>query len=73
MVGVSAAVTGVSLPPIAAGRTYAGAPESAADLVRGDERGHGYSTELQRSAVPVLVEAVGTSRPSAAKPVPERP
>jgi acyl dehydratase len=42
---------------IAAGRTYAGALESAAELVRGDERAYGYSTELQRSAVPVLAAA----------------
>ncbi|HEY6749294.1 MAG TPA: hypothetical protein VI357_26715 [Mycobacteriales bacterium] len=47
----------MSLPLIAAGRTYAGALESAAEMVRGDERAYGYSTELQRSAVPVLAAA----------------
>jgi len=44
-------------PLIVAGRTYADALASAAELVRGDERAHGYSTELQRSAVPVLAAA----------------
>jgi hypothetical protein len=46
-----------TLPLIAAGRTYADALASAQELVRGDEREHGYSTELQRSAVPVLAAA----------------
>jgi hypothetical protein len=46
-----------TLPLIAAGRTYADALASAGELVRGDERAHGYSTELQRSAVPVLAAA----------------
>jgi hypothetical protein len=46
-----------TLPLIVAGRTYADALASAAEMVRGDERAHGYSTELQRSAVPVLAAA----------------
>lgn len=46
-----------TLPLLAAGRTYADALASAEEMVRGDERAHGYSTELQRSAVPVLAAA----------------
>jgi hypothetical protein len=46
-----------TLPLIVAGRTYAGALASAEEMVRGDERAHGYSTELQRAAVPVLAAA----------------
>ncbi len=44
-------------PLIPAGRTYADALASAQELVRRDERTHGYVTELQRSAVPVLAAA----------------
>jgi hypothetical protein len=46
-----------TLPLILAGQTYAEALASAGEMVRGDERAHGYSTELQRSAVPVLAAA----------------
>lgn len=46
-----------TLPLIAAGRTYADALASAEEMVRGHERAHGYSTDLQRSAVPVLAAA----------------
>jgi hypothetical protein len=53
----SATVPDVSMPLIAAGRTYAEALASAAEMVSGDERAYGYSTELQRSAVPVLAAA----------------